>query len=150
MAVLREWIRLHKVCWETITHREAAASGILSVGYDVALSARLLGGSLWDPGDTRATEALEGLRRIAEAVIHEDDAEDVSIAPMDGVLQLRAQSDWQPEVRLVIEVCHDHGYFAAIDDEERGCVRRLERALEGLGVRRDAWRAAREGMTAVR
>lgn len=126
---------------ETQVHRDAGPDGVAAVGYDVRLDAQCVGPGPWDPGGERAIEMREHLEQLAEAVIPAQCHEDVQLAPFEPTLQLRPQADWQPEVRLTIEIRHDHDYFASIDDEERACVRRLERALERWGAHAEAWPA---------
>jgi hypothetical protein len=142
---LREWIVLRRVCWETIVHREVEPEGgVTPIGYDVMLYAQCLGPGPRDPGGDEAVEALERLKQLADAVIPCDSEEDVAIGPFEPAFQLRAQADWEPEVRLVIEIRHDHEYFAAIDDDERACVKRVERALERWGAEPNAWPVTRK------
>jgi hypothetical protein len=136
---LRAWVRNRRVCWETIAHREVSPRGVVAIGYDVSLFARCLGAGAWDGGGDAALETLERLRQLATDVMPADCDEDVALGPFEPILQVRPQSDWEPEVRLVLEIRHHGGYFDAIDDEERTCVRRLERALERWGVRPGAW-----------
>jgi hypothetical protein len=140
-AELRAWIRDHRVCWETIAHREIGPHGLLPIGYDVVLCARSLGPGAWDGGGEVALETWERLEQLATAVTPGDCEEEVALGPFEPRLQMRPQEDWQPEVRLVLEIRHDHEYFAAIDDEERLCVRRIERALERWGAQPGAWPA---------
>jgi hypothetical protein len=141
---LRDWIPRHRVCWQTIVHRDIGPDGLMSVGFDVVLSARCVGPGAWDPGSDRALLIFEHLRQLASAVIPPDCPDDVRVGPFEPTFQVRPQSDWEPEIRLVIEIRHDHEYFAAIDDDERTCVRRLERALERWGAQRDAWPSTRK------
>lgn len=135
---LRRFVRDHEVCWETIVHRDVGPRGVTSVGYDIVLMARCRERAC-DPGGSCALSLFAGLTQVAEAVIPVDHADDIRARAFEPAFHLRPQGDWQPEMQLVIEVRHDHDYFDAIDDDERRCVRRLERALVEWGVQHEAW-----------
>ena len=135
---LRGFVRDHEVCWETIVHRDVGPRGVASVGYDVVLLARCRERPC-DPGGSGALALFAGLAQLAGAVIPDRHADDIRIAAFEPAFRLRAQGDWQPEMQLVIEIRHDHDYFDAIDDDERTCVRGLERALAEWGVQHEAW-----------
>ena len=141
---LRDWIREHRVCWETLTHRDVGPHGVRPVGYDVLLAARCVGPGPWDPGGERALEMLQRLKQLALAAIPSTPDDRMGMGPFEAAFQVRAQADWVPEVRVVVEIRHDHDYFDAIDDDERSCVRRLERALESWGVQANRWTDARK------
>jgi hypothetical protein len=140
---LTAWIEEHRVCWETITHREVGPHGLVTVGYDVVLLARCMGPGPWDPGGARAAALYEGLQQLAARVTPADAEDEVAVAPYEPMFQVRAQSNWQPEVRLTLEIRHDlhhdRDYFGAIDDDERTCVRRVEQALGAWGARAGEW-----------
>ena len=140
---LREWVRHHRVCWETAVHRDRARQGVMPVGYDVVLSALCLGVGAWDPGGDEAGLTLARLQQLAVAVIPTDCEDDVGLGPFEPTLQLRAQAGWEPEVRLVIEIRHAHEYFTTIDDDERSALHRVERALEQWGACSGSWTARR-------
>jgi hypothetical protein len=136
---LREWVRVHRVCRETATHRDRDAGGVHPVGYDVILVARCVGDGPWDPAGARAVEIFERLNQLAVASMPAPCRESIEVAPFEAAFHMRARSGWAPEVRLVIEIRHGHDYFSAIDDRERTCVGRVERALDARGVQAGSW-----------
>ena len=141
---LREFVRVHQVCFEASAHRDLGPNGVVAVGYDVVLLARCPRGPA-DPGSGDVIEVFEHLVQLAEAALPRDVWGAVHIEPFEPAFHLRPEMDWTPEVRLVLEVVrHEHGYFDPIDSEERTCVRRIESALEAWGVQPGVWRAPRK------
>jgi hypothetical protein len=136
---LREFIVDHEVCWETTVHRDRGRPGVLAVGYDVALMARCRERAC-DPCGPYVLALREALVDLAKAVIPDDPADDIRIAAFEPALQMRAEADWYPEVRIVVEIRHDHDYFAPIDDDERRGVKEIERALERWGAQHRVWK----------
>ena len=139
---LRTFVRDRQVCWETNVHRDVGSNGVAAVGYDVILMARCRERAC-DPGGGCAQTIYDSLTQLAEAALPKDHGDDVRIGSFEPAFHLRRQADWQPEVQVIVEIRHDHGYFAAIDDDERTLVRRVEHALASWGVEHDTWPARR-------
>jgi hypothetical protein len=145
---MRAFVRDHRVCWETAVHRDRGPDGVAAVGYDVTLMAQCREQAC-DPGGTCVMEVYEHLAQLVDAVRPSDGPDDVRLAPFEPALHLRAGAAWQPEVQLVIEVRHDHDYFAAIDDDERSAVGRIERALGAWGVQHEVWQAPQDSRSTL-
>jgi hypothetical protein len=132
---LRAWIREHHVRWDSAPHRERAHDGVQVVGYDLTLTARPPEESHGDPGGSAAFAVFAGLQRVALSVVPADSGAALTTEPFEPVFHLRRQGEWQPEIQLTIGVRHSRGdYFAPADDQERGWLHRVEKALADLGA----------------
>jgi hypothetical protein len=138
---LRAWIRRHRVCWETLAHRERSRGGFPSVGFDVYLTATCIGAGPWDPGGERCQALFMRLQELAQRAVPAVCAEAIRFEGFEPAFHLRPEARFAPEVHLVIEVRHRrHGYFEPIDAAEQQCVRSLEAELARWGVQRGRWR----------
>jgi hypothetical protein len=144
---LRDWVTQHHACWETTVHREWTPAGVRPVGYDVLVSATCVGHGPWDPAGERARAMLARMRQLIEQITPNEGRADVHVEPLEPVFQLRPQTDWRPEVRIVVEVRHGSDLSEGLDDDERAGVGRLERGLERWGAARGAWPTTRKAQT---
>jgi hypothetical protein len=138
---LREWIRRHEVCFEVSPHYEVHEHRQVQVGFDLGLLAVLAGRP--DPGAAVAVDVYERLRELAQMVLPEGAR--YEIEPFDGAFHLRRETDFEPEVQMVIEVLHPHGTFDCPDEADRNCLKSMVDALKRLGVQERVWRAMRGG-----
>jgi hypothetical protein len=134
---LPEWIREHRVCWETIAHFELHHRAKVMVGFDLTLLAAAPRGVALDPGGPEAVEIHTRLRALLRAVLPE--GTHFELEPFDSSFHLRAENEWEPEVELTAEILPD-GTFESPDEAVRRQVREVEERLARLGVRPRLWR----------
>ncbi len=146
---LRDWVEAHRVCWEATEHRELTPGGVHAIGYDIVLMAQCAGPGPCDPGGAGSVEIYERLAEIAKRVSAADARESVSLRPFQASFHLRRETQWAPEVQLVMEIRHRHAdYFGPLDAGEKSCLSRIEGSLTALGVQRDAWKNKAPARTA--
>jgi len=133
---LADFVRSHKVSWETMVHREATPRGLRVIGYDVVLMATCTQPEGKDPGGTGAHAVYEALRAIAERAIPSPCSETVTLSRFDTSFHLHGTTPWEREVEITIEIRHHGDYFAQLDAAEGRCLRHIEDALRAQGVRK--------------
>jgi hypothetical protein len=134
---LPEWIREHRVCWETVAHFELHHRAKVMVGFDLTLLAAAPRRVALDPGGPEAVEIHARLRELLSAALPEGTHHEVE--PFDASFHLRAENEWEPEVELTAEILPD-GTFESPDEVVRRQVREVEERLGRLGVRPHLWR----------
>jgi hypothetical protein len=138
-AALRDWIREHKVTWETHPHYEMHAGGRVLVGMDLTLLARHPDPLHADPGCPECDAIHRALREIALAVVPQDEARfHVDIEPYRPALHMRPQTAWAPEIELDLEI-YGSRTFAPMDQDEEHYVREVEHGLLRLGAQARNW-----------
>jgi len=135
-AELSQWIRAHNVCYEVSPHFEVVQHTKRQAAYDLTLYAPHPDRSVADPGGSVNAEIWEQLREIALRVLPPDAHYDID--PFDAAYHLRAETRYQPEVDLNVEVW-PHDGLAPIDDQLRHQVRGMEEALLKLGAQPKVW-----------
>jgi hypothetical protein len=140
---LKDWVRRHRVTWESLPHREAVHGEIPYVGYDLVLSAACIGPGPWDPAGPECLEIFRRLQELAAHVVPAAGGEEVKADAFEPMLHLRPATGFTPEVHLVITVRHrGNDYFDGVDARETECLRDLEAALESWGAQHSVWRNA--------
>jgi hypothetical protein len=138
VAELEEWVREHRVTWETTSRREAPQGQDEPPQLEFTLLGRYPGGQLPVGGDGYVL-VYERLRAIALHVLELVPQARYRIDPFDAAVRLRPEQDWAPEVELtlVVEVAEDDPSDAGL---RRELLARIESGLDGLGARRKHWR----------
>lgn len=140
-AALAEWVRAHNVCFEVSPHFEVYHHTKRQSACDLTLYALHPDHSVADPGGPENAEIWEHLRDIALRVLPKDTHYDID--PFDAAYHLRPETLFAPEVEFTLEIWPDEGGFAAVDDQVRQQVHRMEDALLGLGAQRKVWHEGR-------
>jgi hypothetical protein len=138
VAELEEWVREHRVTWETTSRREATQGRDVPAGLEMTLLGRYPGGQL-SVGSDGCELVYERLRAIALHVLEPVPEARYHIDPFDAAVHLRAEEGWTPEVTLsfVVEAAeHDPSAIG----ERRRVLDRIESGLQQLGVQRKHWR----------
>ena len=141
VAVLQEWVREHRVTWETASRREAvdgqdSLDGLAEVA--LTLLGRSPGGQL-PVGSDGYELVYERLRSIALHVLEPVPEAPYRIDPFDAAVHLRAEEGWAPEVELTLVIeAAEQG--PADPGAQRRALARIESGLEELGVQRKHWR----------
>jgi hypothetical protein len=136
---LREWIRSHRVTWERRPHFELRGTRLVRTGYDVTLFARHPPTGAGCPGCAECRRIHDDLRRVADAALpSHGPTTGVAFGPFAPELTMRAESGWDPEVELDVEV-YQPGGVAPSDDDEAACVAGFESGLHRLGARQGTW-----------
>ena len=141
IAVLQEWVREHRVTWETASRREAVdgqdrLDGLAEVA--LTLLGRAPGGQL-PVGSDGYELVYERLRSIALHVLEPVPEAAYRIDPFDVAVHLRAEEGWAPEVELTL-VIEAAGQGPADPGAQRPALVLIESGLEELGVQRKHWR----------
>jgi len=136
IADLEDWVREHRVTWETSSRREAAAGPDVPPPLLVTLIGRYPGGR-FPAGDDGFTLVFERLRQVALHALASVPEARFRIDPFDAAVRLRPEGDWVPEVELSL-VLEPDGDPADTDGRSE-LLGRIESGLEQLGVRRKQW-----------
>ena len=80
------------------------------------------------------------LREIADSLVaHEPEGTDIEVGPYDAEERYRRENGFRPEVSLQARIVHEKDYFDAVDADDRGRLRPIERRLRELGLRPGHW-----------
>jgi hypothetical protein len=138
LAELEQWVREHRVTWETTLRRETAAGQDEPAARVLTLIGRYPGDQLPLGGDG-CSLVHERLRSIALHVLEPVPEARYRLDPFDAAVHLRAEEGWTPEVELTVVV-----ELAEHDASDAGqrlrVLARIESGLEQLGVQRKHWR----------
>lgn len=139
VAELEEWVREHRVSWETRSRREAPQG---EEDWPAELELTLLGlypGGQSPVGDDGCELVYERLRSIALYALEPIPEDQYRIDPFDAAVHYRAEAGWTPEVELVFVVeAAEHG--PPDPGQGRRVLTGIEARLEQLGVQRKPWR----------
>lgn len=136
IADLEDWVREHRVTWETSSRREAAAGPDAPAALLVTLIGRCPGGH-FPAGDEGLTALFERLRQVALHALESVPEARYRIDPFDAAVRLRPEGDWVPEMELSLVLDADDG--PEDPDARRELLGRIESGLERLGARRNHW-----------
>ena len=137
VAELEQWVREHRVTWETRSRREAAQGQEGPAELELALLGRYPGGHFPVGGDGYSL-VYERLQSIALHVLESVAEARYRFDPFDAAVRVRPEEDWTPEVELTLVLeAADHD---PQDAGHRRLVARIESGLEQLGVQRKHWR----------
>lgn len=136
VAELEDWVREHRVTWETSSRREVASGPDAPAPLLVTLIGRYPGGR-FPAGDDGFTLVFERLRQVALHALASVPEARFRIDPFDAAVRLRPEGDWLPEVELTLVLETDGD--PADEDARRELLGRIEPGLERLGVRRKQW-----------
>jgi len=134
---VREFVRRHRVCFETYPIIAVRRGTRIQVGFELELGA-MMPESLGEPlRDRRLCQRLfDGLCDLARAVISGAyPGIRFEIGPCDSALRYSGSPGLHPEVLLRLRILHRKNYFDPLDEEETRCLFDTERALRQLGVR---------------
>jgi hypothetical protein len=132
LAQLEEWVRVHRVTWESSSRREAAPGLDLPELLLVTLIGRQPGGH-FPLGDGSCELVFERLRAIATHALEAVPEAHYRFDPFDAAVRLRSEDDWVPEVELTLAIEVHPDSNAEARHELLG---RIASSLEGLGVGR--------------
>ena len=137
-GLVREWIRVHQVCWELMPYHEMHEHAKIQVGFELTLFARHVEPLSNDPGCPECSRIYERLHEIALRALPKDvHAGCVEVSPFDAAFHLRPETGWLPEVTLTLQLVHKHGTLAGAD-EQRWAVE-IQQQLRSLGIQPKAW-----------
>jgi hypothetical protein len=139
VAELEEWVREHRVTWETTSRREAPQGQDEPAELVLTLLGRYPGGRLPVGGDGFVL-VYERLRAMALHVLELVPRARYRIDPFDAAVRLRPEQDWTPEVELTLVV--DLAEEASDAGLRRELLARIESGLDELGARRKHWSGA--------
>lgn len=135
---LREWVRAHRVTWESSLRREATPGQQEPAEFELTLLGRCPGGHVPVDDDVYAL-VFERLRAVALHALEPAPDARYSIDPFDAAVHMRADESWAPEVELNLVIEGAGG-----DPSDPGQLRRVEARIEAglgeLGVQRGHWR----------
>jgi hypothetical protein len=134
---LGAWIREHQVCWEIAPYFEFHQHQKVQLGLNLVLVAKPPAGCVDDPGRQECALVFERLGEIARSVVPEGAR--IHVEPFDASFHLRAETRWQPEVELTVEILHRKGTFEPLDEAERRYPAAIEKRLTALGVQERSW-----------
>lgn len=137
---LAEWIREHKVCWESLPHYEKGSDGKIQVGFEVYIYAQHPSSIKANPGCVKCVEVFKKLEHIARMVLPtEHRSARYEIQQFDASFHIRPEMKLKPEIQLAIFIIHREGYFDPVDDCERKCASEIQKHLKDLGIPRKVW-----------
>lgn len=143
-TTLKEWIRAHKATWELGPWQEIVAGRPSAVGFELRLFGQHGPHSGASPGCEHCVSLYEKLRAIALAAFpNEHRPTQYQIEPFDAAFHLRPDSEWAPEVQLVVHIVHREGYLRPVDECEKRCAEEIQKNLRGLGVQPKSWSETR-------
>lgn len=138
VAELEQWVREHRVTWETRPRREPPEGQRARGEIELTLLGRSPGGH-FPAGDDAYRLVYDRLWAIALHVLESLPGARHRMDPFDAAVRLRPEHGWAPEVELSF-VIED----AAPDPCDSGGARRqlaeIESGLERLGAHRGHWR----------
>ncbi len=133
------WIRQRRVCYEVSPLREIDHGGAVHVGFELTLFAEA---GHDDPGSPELHATHERLKEIVAAVLpHDVRPTAYAFEPFDAAWHLRPQTNWRPEVQLVVRIIHREGYLRPADACESRCVREIQDGLRRAGIPEKGWLA---------
>jgi len=140
LSTLVEWIQRHRVTWEVGPLQEVIDHVSTSVGFELRLFGRHAPDTHPSPGCPDCQELHARLRAIAEAALPTEARPTIhEIEPFDASFHLRPESEWAPEVQLIVRSVHRQGYLSPVDGCERRCLKETQDALRALGAQPRSW-----------
>jgi hypothetical protein len=138
VAELEQWVREHRVVWETRSRTDAMPGPDGPAALELTLLGRYPGGRL--PVGCDACELVyERLRSIALHALAPVPEAKYRLDPFDAAVHLRPEQDWTPEVELTLVIEAAEHDPSDVGFRQR-TLTRLESGLEQLGVQRKHWR----------
>ena len=137
VAELQQWVREHRVTWETRSRRDAAQGQDGPAELELTLLGRYPGGHFPVGGDGYSL-VYERLQSIALHVLAPVPEAGYRLDPFDAAVHLRAEEGWTPEVELTFVVEPAEHDPPDLGFRQR-TLTRLESGLEQLGVQRKHW-----------
>ena len=128
VAELQQWVREHRVTWETTSRREAVQGQDSQAELELTLVGHYPRSQVPVVGTDGGALVYERLRSIALHALEPVRETRYSIDPFDAAVRLRAEEGFAPEVELTLVL------------EERSALAAIESGLEQLGVQRMHWR----------
>ena len=90
---LKEWIVLHKVCWELLPHQTVVGQKIIQVGFELYLYAQHSQDVKANPGCEECYGLYKKLREIAlQALPVENRPTRYEISPFDSAFHMRPEN----------------------------------------------------------
>ena len=142
VAVLKQLVVRHKVCWEVVPiWNVPRGGGQVKIGFEVDLF------GTHDhpkepplPGCEECHTVFSDLRRIASAVLPPSDRPSrYAIGPYEASIALSPHRHMRKDVVLAIEIVHRDRFDRDIDDCETRCLHDIETALRALGACSGVW-----------
>jgi hypothetical protein len=128
VAELQQWVREHRVTWETASRREAVHGQDSLAELELTLVGHCPHSQVPVVFPDGGALVYERLRSIALHVLEPVPEARYSIDPFDAAVRLRAEEGFTPEVELTLVV------------EQRRALAPIESGLQQLGVQRMRWR----------
>jgi hypothetical protein len=138
VAELEQWVREHRVTWESTSRRDVAPGQDGPAELEITLLGRYPGGHFPVGGDGYSL-VYERLQSIALHVLGPVPGARYRLDPFDAAVHLRAEEGWTPEVELTFVVEPAEHDPSDVGFRQR-TLTRLESGLEQLGVQRKHWR----------
>jgi hypothetical protein len=139
VAELEEWVREHRVSWETRSRREAPQGERDDpADLELTLLGRYPDGQSPMGGDG-CELVYERLLRIALHVLEPVPEAHYRIDPFDAAVHYRAEAGWIPEVELIF-VVEAKERDPSDPGQRRQVLAGIESRLTQLGVQRKLWR----------
>jgi len=138
VAELEQWVREHRVTWETRSRRDAAQGQDGPAELELTLLGRYPGGHFPVGGDGYSL-VFERLQSIALHVLESVPEARYRIDPFDAAVRVRPEQDWTPEVELTL-VLEAAGHDPPDVAHGRRLLAGIESGLERLGIQRKRWR----------
>ena len=137
VAELEQWVREHRVIWESTSRREVAPGQDAPAELELTLLGRCPGGH-FPVGEQGYSLVYDRLQSIALHVLESIAEARYRIDPFDAAVRVLPEEDWTPEVELTLVL-----EAADQDPPDAGHGRRqlaeIESGLDRLGVQRKHW-----------
>jgi hypothetical protein len=145
-STVKDWVRQHRVTWEIGPSQELVEHRPQTVGFELRLFGRHEADVHASPGCQECV-AVHNRRAIAEATFPKEHRPTrYEIEPFEAAFRLRPESEWKPEVQLIVRIVHREGSLLPLDECEKRCAEEIQLALRGLGVQPRTWSDSRKGV----
>lgn len=137
----RAWAEEAKASWELRPLLEREKDGLVQVGFELDLYARIPLDVEPGPGREAAVVALwERLREIADSLLPfaGPDAR-IEVAPFEAAARLRPETQFAAEMLLTARVYHGANLLTPVREGEKERLRPVEERLRDLGLRPGSW-----------
>lgn len=139
---LKEFARLHRVCWEVMPEQFVAEGGhLLQVGFNLMLyGAHEHGTESPIPGCQQCQGIYRHLRKIAEWIVPKVERPSrYEIEIYDNAVRFDPVRGNRPDVTVTIKILHRSQYDAPVDQCEVFCLHEMEAKLLQIGAQHERW-----------
>jgi hypothetical protein len=151
VAVLKQLVVRHKVCWEVVPIWHVPLGGEkVKIGFEVDLFGTHDHPTQPSPGCEECHTVFSDLRRIANAVMPPSDrASRYVLEPYDVSLHFSPRRKMRKDVVVAIDIVHRDHFDGHVDECETRCLCEIERALRALGACPSIWSPLRPASEAT-